>query len=94
MARPILIYGHPAAGKSYAFKTLNPDTTVILDVDNKGALPWRGCNRFYNAECNNFFSVDTLDRIIKALKTIDSNDAFKHVTVLPLILTNPAGLAV
>ena len=46
MARPILIYGHPAAGKSYAFKTLNPDTTVILDVDNKGALPWRGCAKF------------------------------------------------
>ena len=82
MARPILIYGHPAAGKSYAFKTLNPDTTVILDVDNKGALPWRGFKKHYNAEKNNFFSVDTLDRIIKAIKKIDSDDAFKHVKVL------------
>ena len=82
MARPILIYGHPAAGKSYAFKTLNPDTTVILDVDNKGALPWRGCAKFYNAQRNNFFSIDTLDRIIKAIKKIDADDAFKHVTVL------------
>ena len=82
MARVILIYGHPAAGKSYAFKTLNPDTTVILDVDNKGALPWFGCRQSFNAAKNNFFSVDTLDRIIKALKKIDTDDAFKHVTVL------------
>lgn len=82
MARLILVYGHPAAGKSYAFKTLNPDTTVILDVDNKGALPWQGCRKSYNAAKNNFFSVDTLDRIIKALSKIDSDDAFKHVAVL------------
>lgn len=82
MARPILIYGHPAAGKSYAFKSLNPDTTVILDVDNKGALPWRGFKKYYNAAKNNFFSVDTLDRIIKALNKIANDDAFKHVTVL------------
>ena len=82
MARPILIYGHPAAGKSYAFKSLNPDTTVILDVDNKGALPWRGFKKSYNAAKNNFFSVDTLDRIIKALNKIANDDAFKHVSVL------------
>ena len=49
MARPILVYGHPASGKSFALKTLNPDNTIILDVDCKGALPWRGFKKVYNA---------------------------------------------
>ena len=68
MARPILVYGHPAAGKSYAFKTLNPDTTIILDVDNKGALPWKGFKKSYNRERKNFFPADTLDRIFSGYK--------------------------
>ena len=59
MARPILVYGQPASGKSFAFKTLNPDTTIILDADNKGALPWRGFKKFFNSDRKNFFSIDT-----------------------------------
>lgn len=82
MARPILVYGHPASGKSYAFKTLNPDTTIIFDVDNKGALPWRGFKKFYNAERKNFFSIDTLDKIYNSIKKIATDDAYKHVTVI------------
>ena len=82
MARPILVYGHPASGKSYAFKSLNPDTTIILDVDNKGALPWKGFKKSYNRERKNFFPADTLDRIFSALQKINSDDSFKHVTVI------------
>ena len=82
MARPILVYGHPASGKSFAFKTLNPDTTIILDVDNKGALPWRGFKKFYNAERKNFFSIDTLDKIYKSITKIASDDSYKHITVI------------
>lgn len=82
MARPILVYGQPASGKSYALKTLNPDTTIILDVDNKGALPWRGSKKFYNLERKNFFSVDTLDKILNAIKKISSDDSYKHIKVI------------
>ena len=82
MARPILVYGHPAAGKSYAFKSLNPDTTIIIDVDNKGALPWHGFKKFYNAGRKNFFSLDTLDGILSSLKKISADDQYKHITVI------------
>lgn len=82
MARPILVYGHPAAGKSYAFKTLDPDTTIIFDVDCKGALPWRGCKKFYNAEHKNFFSIDTLDKIFNSIKKIATDEQYRHVTVI------------
>lgn len=82
MARPILVYGHPAAGKSFAFKTLNPDTTIILDVDNKGALPWRGFKKSYNQERNNFYSMDTLDKIFSSISKIATDDKYKHITVI------------
>lgn len=82
MARPILVYGHPASGKSFAFKTLNPDKTIILDIDQKGALPWRGSKKQYNADKKNFFSIPTLDKIFKSIKTISESDNYKHITVI------------
>lgn len=83
MARPILVYGQPASGKSFAFKSLNPDTTIILDVDNKGALPWRGFKKAYNSnQKKNFFSIDTLDKIFNSIKKIAEDDSYKHIKVI------------
>lgn len=82
MARPILVYGHPASGKSFAFKTLDPAKSIIFDVDNKGALPWRGFKKDYNAERKNFLSVPTLDKIFNSIKKIDADDAYKHISVI------------
>lgn len=82
MARPILVYGHPAAGKSYAFKSLDPNKTIIIDVDNKGALPWRGFKKYYNTAKKNFYSIDTLDRILSSIKKIGDSDDYKHINVI------------
>lgn len=82
MARPILVYGHPAAGKSYAFKTLAPDKTIIFDVDQKGALPWRGSKKIYNPARKNFFSIPTLDKIYYSMKKINDDDAYKNISVI------------
>lgn len=82
MARPILVYGQPASGKSFALKSLNPDSTIIIDADNKGALPWRGFKKHYNATKKNFFSLDTLDAIFASIKKIASDDAYKHINVI------------
>ena len=82
MARPILVYGHPASGKSFAFKSLNPNSTIILDVDCKGALPWRGFKKNYSPEKKNFFSIDTLDKIYNSIKKIANDDAYKNITVI------------
>ena len=82
MGRVILIYGHPGAGKSYAFKTLNPSETILIDADNKGALPWRGFKKDYNAAKKNFFSIDTLDKIFKSLVKIVNDESYKHITTI------------
>ena len=82
MARPILVYGHPASGKTFAFKTLDPDKTIIFDVDQKGALPWRGSKKMYSAAKKNFFSIPTLDVIYNSIKKISTDDNYKHITVI------------
>ena len=82
MARPILVYGQPASGKSFAFKSLAPDKTIILDVDNKGALPWRGFKKDYSSDKKNFFSLDTLDKIYSSIKKIAADNSYNHISVI------------
>ncbi|MBR1645216.1 MAG: AAA family ATPase [Selenomonadaceae bacterium] len=79
MARLILVYGQPAAGKTYALKTLNPDETVIIDGDRKGALCWLGWKKLYNVDRKNFFAASSLDKTIKLVEHVANNDDFKHV---------------
>ena len=79
MARLILCYGQPAAGKTFAAKSLNPDETIILDCDRKGALPWRGWKNLYSNDKKNFFSASSLDKTISLIENIAKSDEFKHV---------------
>lgn len=82
MARPILIFGHPASGKSFAFKTLDPNKTIILDVDCKGSLPWRGAKKAYNSARKNFFAIQTLDQIYNSMKKINDDEKYQHITCI------------
>ena len=75
MSRCILVYGQPASGKSFAIRTLDPETTVVIDADNKGALPWRGYRKSYNADRGNFFKADSLDKVFRSIKNIGSTEA-------------------
>ena len=70
MARCILIYGQPGSGKTYSMRNLDPASTVIIDADKKGALPWRGWRKNYSQENKNFFKLNALDKITDALKRI------------------------
>lgn len=82
MARLILVYGQPAAGKTFALKTLDPKSTVIIDGDRKGALPWRGWAKDYSTENKNFFSVSSIDKTLELIEKIATADEFKNVSVL------------
>lgn len=82
MARLILVYGQPAAGKTFALKTLDPKKTVIIDGDRKGALPWRGWKNNYSAELKNFFPATSLDKTISLIEHVAKSDDYKHITTL------------
>ena len=84
MARTILIYGQPASGKTYSLRTLDPASTVIIDVDKKGALPWRGYAKDYSFEKKNFFRVASLITLHDTLLKIGNkpeNNYIKTVVV-------------
>lgn len=82
MSRCILVYGQPAAGKSFSLRNLDAATTVIIDADLKGALPWRGSRAQYSKDNRNFFSISSLDRIFNTVKTIGESGEWGKVKTL------------
>ena len=83
MARTILIYGQPASGKTFSLRNLDPASTVIIDADKKGALPWRGYAKDYSFEKKNFFPVSSLLKLDNTLRKIGKpeNDYVKTIVV-------------
>lgn len=80
MSRSILIFGQSGAGKSYSVKNLDPKKTFIIDADKKRALPFRGSKKIYTDE--NFFPVNSLDRIIGAINKVGKEERLKHISNL------------
>jgi hypothetical protein len=52
MGNVIIVAGDSGTGKSSSLKTLNPESTVIVNVLGK-ELPWRGSKKDYNPEKKN-----------------------------------------
>ena len=80
MSRPILIFGQSGAGKSYSLKNLDPEKTLVIDADKKGALPFRGSKKLYTSK--NFSSLNSLDAMIKLISKVGKDEKFKHITTL------------
>lgn len=82
MSRAILIYGQPAAGKSFSLRNLDPETTFIIDADQKFGLPWRGWRKNYNREKQNFTTANTIREIIRTFNVIGNSEKYSHVKTL------------
>lgn len=81
MANVILIMGSSGTGKSTSLKTLNPEETVVFNILGK-RLPFKGSNSQYNAEKKNLFNVDTHDKIIQFIQSIDKNATYvKNIVI-------------
>ena len=90
MARVIMVIGQPAAGKTFALRNLDPTTTVIIDADTKGALPWRGWKKQYNDERKNFYAIDDLNDIIRWIDIIGNPDKQSRIKTLVIDGLNSA----
>lgn len=84
MAKVILVYGHPASGKTYALRNLDPKTTIIIDADSKYALPWRGWKKNWINQ-QNYFPTDDIQTIINWIDRIGATDC-KRPEVTTLIV--------
>jgi RNase adaptor protein for sRNA GlmZ degradation len=63
------IVGSTGTGKSTAIKHLNPEETYIINVAKK-ELPFKGSEKFYNAENKNYKEIDDANDISRLLKTL------------------------
>ena len=82
MSRPILIYGQSGAGKSYSLRNLDPKTTFIIDADAKGELSFEDAEILYTEENENFRSYDDLEKIIKRVEYVGTNEKMAHIKTL------------
>ena len=69
MATGILIIGESGSGKSTSVRNLDPQSTYIINVQNK-VLPWKGAKAQYTKENKNIVAVDNAKSIQSMLKNI------------------------
>jgi hypothetical protein len=72
MARISIIGGPSNSGKSTSIKTLDPETTVIINGYNK-PLPFRGSSKLYNREKRNLVYGNTHEKIREIMKDVSDN---------------------
>lgn len=88
MADTLLILGNTGTGKSTAIKTLNPETTFIVQCVNK-ELPFRGFKKKYLLNKNRLVS-SSYKEIGKKLLEINDNENIKTVILddITYLMTN------
>lgn len=84
MANKILIVGDSGKGKSTSMRNLSPESTFIVNVENK-ELPWRGFKKSYKSLSKenpegNMISTDNTETILKVMDKV--NNDMPHIKVL------------
>ena len=71
MSNAILIIGPSGSGKSTAIRTLDPESTYILNVLGK-PLPFKGYKKLYSNERKNYYQTDDWTRILKCINAVNT----------------------
>lgn len=78
MSKTICIMGESGTGKSSSERTLDPETTFIIDCDKKG-LPWKSWRTQYNGDKKNYVATDMPGIVLSALKHLNDDEQYKHI---------------
>lgn len=81
MSNVIGIMGDSGAGKTTAFRNIDPKTTMYVDCDKKG-LSWKGWKKDFNTENRNYLVTDFPQTALEMLSRVDKLDEFKHIKVI------------
>lgn len=84
MARIMAIMGESGSGKTTSLRTLNPETTCIIDCDKKG-LSWRGWKKQYNSERKNYVACDDVAMVQASMLKIAEKRPEVSVIVIDTI---------
>lgn len=77
--------GESGSGKTTSLRTLNPETTFIIECDGKG-LSWRGWKKQYAKDKKNYFETDDAPMIGDLLERI--NIKLPHIKVVVIDTLN------
>ena len=74
------IIGDTGTGKSSSIRTLDPKTTIVINVLKNKPLPFEGSSKVYNNENKNFFHVNSYAPLKNLLESI--NKSAPHIKVV------------
>ena len=76
------IIGDTGTGKSSSIRTLDPKTTIVINVLKNKPLPFEGSSKVYNNENKNFFHVNSYAPLKNLLESINKNASHIKVVVI------------
>lgn len=81
MGSPICIMGDSGAGKTTAFRNIDPQTTMYVDCDKKG-LSWKGWRKQFSVENRNYMTTDNPNAALTILKKVNTEKFFENIKVI------------
>lgn len=81
MSNTTLIIGESGTGKSSSIRSLDPESTFIINVLDK-PLPFRRSRHKYNEELHNYIPTDNYQKILQYIKAIDTRRPEIKVLIL------------
>lgn len=73
--------GDSGAGKTTAFRNVDPKTTMYVDCDKKG-LSWKGWKKSFNSENKNYIVTDFPQKALEVLVTVNKMPDYKHINLI------------
>ena len=80
MGQLVFIVGKSGSGKSTSLRNLDPESTVIINTDQK-ALPFRNFKEKYNEEKGNYLKTSDVSTVLTKLKEVHKNKDVKTVII-------------
>lgn len=81
MGNVIGIMGDSGAGKTTAFRNVDPKTTLYVDCDKKG-LSWKGWKKVWNGENKNYLVTDVPATALDMLIKVNKMPEFSHIKLI------------
>lgn len=70
MSNTVLIIGQSGSGKSTAIRSLDPESTFIINVLDK-PLPFRGFKKIYNKEAKNYYTTHDWAKVVTCIDRVN-----------------------
>lgn len=81
MGNVVAIMGDSGAGKTTAFRNVDPKTTMYVDCDKKG-LSWKGWKKDFNRENKNYVVTDFPQTALQTLVAVNTVPEYKHIKLI------------